>query len=612
MTDAERVRIDAKWWAFHLRGEDPSSAIHNILDNASTRWSLRRQMSANNAALINADLSAFGTASNSAGNDHEVLSFNALLNCVKTVASKLIQHRTIPFAVTEGGTASERRRAAKFNAMAAGQFQSRGVFENDEQWCMDALTFEAGVAKVFAADGVVNVERVFAFELWVDDIEARRGWKGVRTLYFRTPIDREVLLARYADAKPEVLESLKGYELSSADKSLYQIQSDADMVLVTEAYHLPSAKGKDDGRYVICFRGGTLVDEPYTKNRFPFAFLYQDKPLTHVWQYPLVSRITAPQREYDTGKSTIQDAVRYAIPKLLVSNNEGKTKVTVDDELGQIIEYESEAPVYLTPQPIHPDYIRYVNEIPNEMLRYEGISEMSANGMVPRGMNGASGKALQIFDDSYSERLAPFAKNRQQFYCEIGELMLDALRDLAAENNGLVVELYNNKTFKLCKFSEIDLGEGKYKFMVQPASVEYRSLSSKMQQAGELFNMGAINLQEYRRMLGIPDLVAVNQLDTAPIENVDAIIETILDTGEVPGIFPTNNLDIILDRAGKAVELAYLNEEDEEKIAALNEFIIRARAEKEKITPPPAAPPMAPPGPMTPPVPPPGDPNAIG
>ena len=62
----------------------------------------------------------------------------------------------------------------------------------------------------------------------------------------------------------------KAYPDNSADSS----KSVSDLVMVVEGWHLRSGKNMTDGRHTLACSSGSLLDEEYTKDRFPFTFLH--------------------------------------------------------------------------------------------------------------------------------------------------------------------------------------------------------------------------------------------------------------------------------------------------------------------------------------------------
>lgn len=595
-----RPGIDSQWWRSHASDTPAHTALYRVIDGTRDNWSTRRNLALRNAELANIDLSPFGIASTASQLDHEIVSFNVALNVCETVAGKATVHKVVPFAAPDGAKASLQRKAAKFNSAISGLFQDLSVFDQDHQWTMDTLTWDAAVAKVCVWDKQVSVERVFSFDIHVDPYEARYGWRGVRSLYHRHAIDRERLVHLFKHLGPEVEDAIRSDAGCDDDLREYNFGVDTDMVIVTEAWHLPSGKKARDGRYVLALRNVTLIDEEYTKSRFPFAFYYETRPRAGVWQIPLMSRLASAQYEYDVQRAAIQEAIRLAIPKLALQKGDEIAEGKIDDDFGQVVHYNNVPPQYLVPQPIHPDVIAYTERIPQDMLRFSGVNEMAANGQVPRGLSQASGKALQVFSDEGSERLAPLSDNRQRFYVEIGEMIVDACRDLVNDGVDVIATLYNGRSISRMKFKDVDLGEGKYKIQVQPTSFLAKTPSAKYQQLSEMRANEDITPIEFRKLLGVPDLQAANEYETASLVNAEKIIEGIIDGGVLPAIMPTNSLDILIDRTTKAIELAYVNDESKDTIELLHEFLMRLDEESQAQAPPPAQPPMPPGPPMDP------------
>lgn len=618
---------DIRWWLAREEGfpGEPHDHAFRWIDCQRSDTQRRREQAKRNAQLMDCDLSPFGIGSSTTVTTEDVPRQNIILNAADTIAAKWSNQRIVPMAVTEGATYDEQQRAEEFNRGIDALFDLCGVYANDHLWCQDALAYSAAVAKVTMRNGEPLVERIFEWELFVDPREAARGWRGVRSIGHLFPMDKLVFLAERGDGlSDEQRQRILDGTMSRDDASLFCLsEGTSDQVIVAELWHLPSGPEAKDGKYFLGTRDVTAKFDAYEREGFPLKALYEKKPSIGVWQRPMVTRQAPTQREHDKITQKLQDCHDLlGVPRLRVFNGARVNKSELDDEVGSIINVDG-APGSVedwNAQPAHPDTYTYQSKLEAIPLRTEGVSEMAAQGLVPAGMRDASGKAIQAYVDEGSERLVPRFRLREEFYVGIGELLLDALRESGGK---YVVQIVDGKRMRLVPFKDLDIGRDKYRLRVQPTSFLQHTPSAKYQQLAEMRERGDITPVEFRKLSGLPDLLAQNELDTAAQDIVDKTIAKILRDGTAMTVLPFDNHELILERGTKAVNLARVRDEDPTKLEHLIAYVQQAfdaiEAKKAKLAaaaaaaapppglmPPPggpmppagAPPPMPPPGPM--------------
>jgi len=567
---------DARWWLSHDTDKQPHEIIEGIVRTLRNKQQYRREQARINAEYYGVDLQSFGLSSSSFPN-HDILSLNAAENTIDTVVSKTAKSRVIPMAVTRKATWEQRERAKKFNQFIEGLFDSAGVYDVDPKLVTDTLIFGTGVAKIFVEDGKVQYDRVFCWELMVDDSEARYG--KPRSLYQRHYIDRLVLKEMYSDDK-EACRAIDNVVYSGDGDEMIASDTTSDMVVVIEAWHLPSGCKAKDGRYCRIIAGHTLDDEPYDSNQFPFVLMYEKPPVAGIWGRALMTRILPAQKEFDRLNIKIQDAhAVMGVPRLLVQRGSNVVRAHLDDQMASIVEYDGpNPPQEWNAQPISADTYSYRNQLAEDMLRYSPTNEMSAQGQVPAGLSQASGKALQVFNDSESERMAVFWKERERFYVEVAKLMLAAAREIANDDPDYVVRAKSKKSLELIRFGDIDIADDEYVLDIWPTNLLEKTPGARYAQLSEMRNRGDITPAQFRQLSEMPDLESENDLDTAPEQIVDMVIGLILTDGKSVTVEPFDNHALIIERGSKAYAMARKYDVDEDKKELLRRYIEDAQA----------------------------------
>lgn len=590
---ADAYQVDNRWFKAREYGMEPHLLIQGVLNRLRTDIQQRKAMAVRNAQMVGIDLNTYGLNDTGTLFDTTV-SFNAAKNARDTVVAMTAKSRVIPQACTTGATWKEQRRAEEFNRAIEGLFDMADVWRLDPLLCSDALTFDMALAKVSVQNESVCVERVFPWQTAADPLEAARGWKYLRSFYQFHLVDRLVLMEMYKDDADARL-AIESAVLTSEDVLTFGRDVQSDQVLIVEAWHLKSGPDAKDGKYCRCLPGRYTLDfEDYEKDRFPFVPLYQAPCEVGIYQVPMMTWLYAPQSEFDKNAAKIQEAFDLlGVPRIILRNGGKVNKSELDDTIGGIIHVDgNEQPMEWNAQPITPDMFNYNEGISRNMLRYVGVSEGSAHSQVPAGLSGASGKALQVYDDWESDRLSVFWRMREWMYIDLANCVLDCARDVSEDNSGFVVTVVDGRRIRLVKFKDIDISKDKYVLRVQPQNLLSKNPASKFAQVAELQANGSISPIEARKLMSIPDLVAQNELDTSMIDIIDKNIGAILEDGKMMTVLPFDDHKMIVDRGTKAINLARVRDEDQDKIDLLIQYVQQAY---EYMKPPPAPP--APPGP---------------
>ncbi len=163
--------------------------------------------------------------------------FNLIQSCSDTLVSRISQSRPQPTFLTDGGNYKQRTLSKKLNNFIQGEFFHTKAYELGTIALRDALIQGTGVIHTYeTADKRVGLERVLLTELLVDPNEAMYG--DPRQLYRMKLVDRDVLIANFPKYKAKLEIAAQAYPDSSKDAS----KTVSDLVMVVEAWHLPSGK----------------------------------------------------------------------------------------------------------------------------------------------------------------------------------------------------------------------------------------------------------------------------------------------------------------------------------------------------------------------------------
>lgn len=567
------------WWLIHEREEDPALAVVGAINAIRNESTYRRQMWVRGAEVYGTDLRMFGMPVRNVYDDR--VSFNVARNAINTMQAKLARQMPLPSTMTVGGDFLQRYSAGRLDRFLHGCFYASNYAKIYPQILLDVLVFGMAAVKVYVQDKVVQIERIPIFDLLVSEAEARYGTP--RCLYHRCYMDRSVLYetfggdddSLYGTAKARREAIMSAPKPADDDSSVMNTARYSDQILVYEATHLASGPKAEDGLRVIALTTGTLSASPWTRDKnFGFAFLRLNAPLSGFYGTAMAIELAAAQSEYDRLSEKIQIAhnLMGGSHILVQSGTMGKTKI--DNDVGTIIEYSGEAPKVFNPQPVHPDTYSYKDTIAQNMLRYEGISELSAQSMLPAGLRQASGKALTVYDDMEDARFRVAHESVRHFHVDIGWLIIDACQEAAEAGEQVEILAPGHGDLERINWKDVQMDRKEYTLRCEPISALSQTKAAMFQEVLELVDRKIIQDRSVvARLLNIPDIDAERDLETADIDVIDKTCSLILRDMPYPDPDRRLKLDVSYDRARKHYNKARVDGVAEDRIAALDEYL---------------------------------------
>lgn len=547
-----------------------------------------------NASLYSPQpLSGFGYTTHAIRQRREKrLSLNIVRSVIETATSKIAaKSKPKVTLLTDGGDYKTRKRAQKLEKFVEGVFYESGFYSICTDIFRDACVWGTGFAKVYESNKRVAIERVPPVEVVVDDGESLYG--APRTMYHRKYYDRRVLMALYGDTE-ELKTAIALAPIDNDDRE-YAYDGGADQVLVTEAWHLPSGPDANDGRHVIAIEGATLVDEAYDRPTFPFAVFKWSTPLVGFFGVG-VSEVLAPvQAEINKLLRQIQKGHHYITGHYVVSGN--TTLQHINNDLTTILKVQGgTAPQYQVPAIISQEIYAHLERLKAWAYELVGVSQMSANGTKPAGVDAAV--ALRELNDQQSERFLEVGQRFEEFVLDVGRRVVDCARSI----KNYKVKVESQKAAETIDFAEVNLPEDAYVMKMFPTNLLPSNPAGRTQRVQELVNAGLIDGDTGMELLDFPDVEAYQRRKFAARRLILRNIDHILETGERITPTPFDNLELIVQFGNEAIQEAKLDGVEESHIDALRDYVYGADALRPKPQAVPLPPPPMPdPGAMPPP-----------
>lgn len=511
-------------------------------------------------------------ASGNLPNDRPTM--NVVQSCVDTLVSRITQSRPRPTFLTDNADYKQRRLAKDMNTFIGGEFFQTEAHDLGRLILRDAAVLGTGCVKVYRGqDDKMSLERVLFTELLVDPNDSLYG--DPRQLYQLKLVDRDVLAEMFPESASAINRAQTSYPDANGDPS----KSVADQVMVVEGWRLPSGPEAHDGRHIIGIADdkGTLLDEEWSKESFPFAFLHYNPRLLGFFGQGLTEQLMGTQSEINKLLITISRSINLnGVPRVWLEDGSKVVKAHINNEIGMVGTYRGTPPIFMDgTSGLTADIYAQLQRLVDYAYQQSGISALSAASKKPEGLD--SGVALREMDDLQSDRFADLSKRYDKLYIDLAYMLIDGAREIA-EDTGSYQTIYPNKNgVKEIDLPAADMLDNPFVIQCFDSSSLPRDPAGRLQKITEMMQAGMITVQEGRRLLDYPDLDQNEKLANAAEERILQIMDQIVDEGKYTPPDPFMNLELALQISNQYYNLyvtANLEEDRAKMIRTFNEQVV--------------------------------------
>lgn len=455
---------------------------------------------------------------------------NTLRSVTKTIHSRLIGLKPVPFYCPEGGDAELRERLELLNTAVAGLFLSSGFEEEHASlWCLHGVLLGVGFLKAYARGSKVCIDRVYPWEVLMDPLDSYYG--NPTCMYQLRWVDKPVLLQMFPGKRS--YEAI-GNAIGDRPHWAFWANQLKDPVRVVEAWHLPDEDG-EGGRHIIATSAGTLLDEEYSYPDFPIIpFKYADAEEGY-WPDGVGHNLLSRQREINKITDAIRETIRrLGWPRVFVQDGSQVSEAQLDNRIGAIINYKGTPPVVAPAPPLTREAVGYLADVVASCYEDEGVSQMSAYAQKPGGLN--SGRALRIYADQMDGRQREVGEKWTSARTRFGAALIRAQREAAKADPKALISFTSIKERETTSivWKDVDVPDEKLQLIAQPVSSLPGTPAARAALLEELYNSGSgvITLDEYRDGIDLPDVAALTGDAKAPRRTIELILDGIVQTGE--------------------------------------------------------------------------------
>lgn len=513
------------WWK--SKNNDVATDIFTIVNRLLLNDSPRQDRNLRSLRLYGADgitgLAPYSARATSPVLPENRVKVNVVSSMVDTVTSKIAKMKPKVTFLTSGGDFTSQQTAQKLNKFMLGAFYANNIHKLHQEGFRDGAIFDVGAIKHFIDGNRIVSERCLPTELYCDPIDALYG--SPRSLYQVKYIHRDMLGLMFPK-KIAMINTAK----SQLDRSVNM--EDADKyVAVVEAWHLKSGDNGKDGRHVICVDSGTLLDEDYSKDYFPFTFFRWATRGVGFWGQSLAERLTGNQIEINKMLRIIQKSFHLGSAfKVFLEYGSRVAKEQLNNEIGSIVYYSGTKPEFYVPQTVHPEFFQHLNFLIQSSYEEAGVSQLSASSKKPSGID--SGKAIREYNEVETDRFAITSQTYEQTFLDTAKIYIDLAKDINESGGDFKVVAQSKKFIETIKWSEIDVKDNEYIMQMFPTSMLPQTPAGRIQYIQELVNNGYIPKDFGLKLLDFPDIESYSDLVNAPLDNLLDCLENILTRGK--------------------------------------------------------------------------------
>lgn len=506
--------------------------------------------------------------------------FNLVQSVTDTLVSRITQSRPKPVFLTDGSNYKQRTLAKKLNNFISGEFYHTKAYELATTCLRDALVEGTGIIHTFETpDKRVGLERVLLTELLIDPNEAMYG--DPRQLYRMKLVDREVLMANFPKFKAKLELAAKAYPDNSADSS----KTVSDLIMVVESWKLRSGKKARDGRHMLACSAGSLIDEEYTKDRFPFSFLHYAPRLLGFWAQGVAEQLMGTQMELNSILYTISQAIKLVgVPRVFQEDGSKVVSAHHNNQIGVIVKYRGVKPSYEVAPCNAPELYAERDKLIAYGYQQCGVSAMQAASQKPQGLD--SGEAIRSYDDISTDRFASLARRYDNLFIDLTYQITDLAKDICERDNGYSTVYPNKDSTQEINLKKADLVEDSFIIQCFTQSSLPKDPAGRLAKVTEMVQSGMITLQEGRRLLDYPDLEQIEKLANAGEERIFKILDDIIESGSYTPPDPFIDLELATTLTVQYINLYGQAKLEESKAQKLRDFFSQIQALKQAAQPP--------------------------
>lgn len=354
---------------------------------------------------------------------------NVIQSVVSTLVSKIGANKAKASIISRGGDFSVFLKSRQLDRFLWAEFVHHGVHKKLARCFKDACIYGTGFLKIDMDGGEIYCERVHPSEMVVDQRECVSNEEPTQ-YHQRKLVSKLWLKKTYASKGKKNYKHIARLidELEDVDGQYTNYMSaGTKQVLIIESWKMATRPGADDGRHTICIENYTLVDEPYRRERPPFVIQKWEEPESGFYGRSLVGDLIG----YQIRLNDLNEVIKYGqdimcVPRLLIEQGSGVQIQQLDNNAGKAIKFRGTKPEAITWDAFGPEIYNERDRIKTSAFEFAGISQLSAQGALPKQARLDSSEALReynaIEDTRFNDKTQAYEEASKQTASHLIEL----------------------------------------------------------------------------------------------------------------------------------------------------------------------------------------------
>lgn len=452
--------------------------------------------------------------------------WNQIRSVVNTVSSQVSRSKPRARFVASNGDYLQEERAKKRTMLCDGLFNLERVYEKTQKAFTAAGVFDCAGVEVVRGPKRPHVELVMATEILIDPNDGIYG--RPRSMYRRKFIDRAIVLRLYGDTD----ERRQAILAAQAEDPTLQ-GGRANLIRVYEGWHLPSEQGASDGRHVIAIKGdgGTLIDQPWTKDYFSIRLFSWDPALSGPYGRSAAEVLLPNQVAINVLLDKIARAQHLAcVPRVGIQRGSKILKSEITNGVGSVIQFGTMPPVWWSPTALSPEVYQHLERHWAKGFESYGVSPAMASGQKATGT--VSGEAIRESLDVQTARFAVLSQRWEQLHLDIARQMIDICREIYADDPDKPLGIPGTELPGDVKFSDLDMDDDAYVIQEYPTSLLPATPQGRIDRVKELVSEGIWSGKRGESALDDLDVEAEMSAELANEKEAKKICQDILSFGK--------------------------------------------------------------------------------
>lgn len=491
------------------------------------------------------------------------LCFNVIQSVIDTLTAKMAKNKVIPTFVTNGGIWKFQKKAkelTKFSQGLSHQLKLHDIVINSFR---DGGVWGDGFTHVYRRNDKCAIERVLSHELVVDLVESMV--EEPQQLHRVKICSRDI--AR--DMFPELEEHIDLVEPANYQDIGGQGTA-ADLINVSESWHLRSGEDADDGCKAITIGDGCIY-EPWDKDYFPFPHFRYSRKMLGWFSQGAAERLQTLQGEINRAMMLEQKSRwMQGSFKVLIESGSKVVAQHMNNDVGALIFYQGVAPQYITPPAIDASNQAWIESLIQKAFMQEGVSQLSASGTKPLGVD--SGKALRTITDIEDDRFTFVSQQMEDFVLENIRQAIDVVKDIYKDKKTYEVTFPATNFLETVDWADINLEEDAYVLKAYPTSSLADDIAGRLSDIQELAQAGMISQRTAQRLMNMPDVEMLDNLSNAAEDLLHKVLEKIIHDEELTQPLPFWDLQLAQQLTLEYYNYAQFMNAPQEVMAMLEHF----------------------------------------